>query len=125
MNNKLNPNTIMKLLKKIFLAIFLFSFALQIQAQSAKERGALKAGEITKFLKIYDQNQIGKINIAAEDYYVQYDKIDVEPDPEKRKIKHLRNEQKFESRLKSVTSPEQYRNYEIGLKNKKKKKGKK
>lgn len=114
----------MSLLKMLSIATILLFVAFQVQAQTAKERGESRAKEIISFLKIYDQNQIGKINIAAEDYYVQYDKIDVEPDPEKRKVKHLRNDQKFESRLKSVTSPEQYRNYEIGLKNKKKKKGK-
>lgn len=114
----------MNLLKILSVAMILLFVALQAQAQTAQERGESKAKEIISFLKIYDKNQMDKINIAAEDYYVQYDKIDIEPDPEKRKVKHLRNDQKFESRLKSVTSPEQYRNYEIGLKNKKKKKGK-
>ena len=104
-----------------FATCFMLLATLQTHAQSAKERGKVRADEIVKFLKIYDQAQIGRIEIAAEDYYVQYDKIEEEVDPEKRKIKHLRNDQKFESRLKSVTSPEQYRNYELGLKNKKKK----
>ncbi len=110
---------------KIFfvIAFFLCFYHTQATAQTAQARGKERADEIVKFLKIYDKTQIGKIEIAAEDFYVQYDKIEDEPDPEKRKVKHLRNGQKFESRLKSVTSPEQYRNYEIGLKNKKKKKG--
>lgn len=111
------------MVKALFAIIFfLCCFQTQSHAQTAQERGKERADEIVKFLKIYDKTQIGKIEIAAEDYYAQYDKIEEEPDPEKRKIKHLRNGQKFESRLKSVTSPEQYRNYEIGLKNKKKKK---
>lgn len=114
----------MKVLKKVFFITCLSLLAFHAQAQSTQQRGEARANEIVKFLKIYDQTQIGKIKIAAEEYYVQYDKIDGEADPEKRKIKHLRNDQKFESRLKSVTSPEQYRNYEKGLKNKKgKKKG--
>lgn len=114
----------MKILKKIAFITCLSFLAFYTQAQSTEQRGDARANEIIKFLKIYDQTQIGKIKIAAGDYYVQYDKIQGEADPEKRKIKHLRNDQKFESRLKSVTSPEQYRNYEKGLKNKKgKKKG--
>lgn len=111
----------MKKMKYVFYALCFMFFAFQANAQSAKERGKTRADEIVKFLKIYDKMQIEKIEIAAEDYYVQHDKIEEEADPEKRKIKHLRNDQKFESRLKSVTSPEQYRNYEVGLKNKKKK----
>jgi hypothetical protein len=111
----------MRKMKYVFFALCFVLFALEVNAQSAKERGKTRADEIVKFLKIYDKMQIEKIEIACEDYYVQDDKIEEEADPEKRKIKHLRNDQKFESRLKSVTSPEQYRNYEVGLKNKKKK----
>jgi len=114
----------MKISKKIIFITCFSLIAFYAQAQSAEERGDANANEIVTFLKIYDQAQIGKIKIATKDYYVQYDKIEEETNPEKRKVKHLRNEQKFESRLKSVTSPEQYRNYEKGLKNKKgKKKG--
>ena len=115
----------MNKMKYVFFALFFVLFAFQASAQTAEERGKTRADEIVKFLKIYDKMQIEKIEIAAKDYYIQHDKIEEEPDPEKRKIKHLRNDQKFESRLKSVTSPEQYRNYELGLKNKKKKNQKK
>ncbi len=111
-------------MKAFAIISFLFlAFQFGAYAQDAKARGNTRADEIVKFLKIYDEAQIGKIKVAAEDYYVQYDKIEEEVNAEKRKVKHLRNDQKFESRLKSVTSPEQYRNYETGLKNKKKKKG--
>jgi hypothetical protein len=114
-------------MKKLFFifTLALFAVCLQGYGQDAKQRGEERADEIVKFLKIYDQNQIRMIKIASEEYYKKYDEIEEsEPDPEKRKIKHLRNEQKFESRLKSITTPEQYRNYEIGLKNKKKPKSK-
>jgi hypothetical protein len=109
-------------MKKVIFAFVITFFAVCFQGygQTAEEKGAEKAEGIVKFLKIYDQNQTRMIKIACEEYFKKYEEIENEPDPEKRKIKHLRNEQKFEARLKSVTTPEQYRNYETGLKNKKK-----
>jgi|GEM_PF-3877757 hypothetical protein len=104
--------------KLIFILICVFLVIGLAQAQpkaaaptaSAVERAAMKTERLGALLKITDNAQLGRFHEAAEDFYKKLDEGLAMPNltDELKKVKYLRANQNYESRIKSVLAPEHH-----------------
>jgi hypothetical protein len=107
--------------KLIFILICVFVFVALAQAQpkagaptaSVLERATLKTERLGKMVGITDPAQLGRFHEAAEEYYKKLDEGLALPNltDELRKVKYLRANQSYESRVKSILAPEHHNKF--------------
>jgi hypothetical protein len=107
--------------KLVFILICVFLTIALAQAQpkagaptaTVAERAALKTERLGKLVGINDPDQLGRFHEAAEEYYKKLDEGMAMPNltEELKKVKYLRANQNYESRIKSILAPEHHNKF--------------